>query len=140
VATSTLFGYSVEDNDGKLTITVEGAFAEELLRYVREGVKSGKGSLLISQLLPVRALRRLMSASVNITDSQAGTTGPGKALSIEEIFNQGVDQDLDTFEEQLALMRASLDDNKTAAPRNSKAKASRKLRASAKSRSKKAKA
>lgn len=135
MATSTLFGYTVEDNDGKLVITVEGVLAEEVLRYLREGAKSGRGAMLISRLLPVRSLGRLLYAPVNLTTNQVlkGEEGEGNQMSIEQIFNQGVDQNLDTFEQQLALMRAALEEkeggtNAEREPGTSKAKKASKSR------------
>lgn len=110
MATSTLFGYSVEDQEGKLVITIEGSYAEEILRYLREGLKSGKGTFLISQLLPLNSLRRLMSASVNIAapENDNSDSDEERPLTIEEIFNQRMDQNYESFEQQLARMRESL--------------------------------
>ena len=51
MAGSTLFGYTVEEDEGKIVITLTGAIAQSLLqRYSAEGV--GRNPRLLSSLLP----------------------------------------------------------------------------------------
>lgn len=114
MAKSTLFGYSIEEEDGKLVVTVDGLFAAEALRALRENVSQGRGYSVLSWLFPVHRLSRLMSASVGIAQTGKHYQGeqgtPSQRLDLESIFSQGIDQDLGAFEQQMQQFRTALID------------------------------
>lgn len=119
MATSILFGYSVEDVDGKLRITIDGAFAECAVRALQEEIKSGRGMWTLSRLSPMRTLGRLMgSHPVNLVRNEAptselgrlGTPEPNERLDLEQVFRQGFDQDFSSFEQQMAAFQKSLNE------------------------------
>jgi hypothetical protein len=93
-----LFGYAVDEEDGRLVITIDGAFAETAIRQIREGAESGKGGEILSQIMPIRSIYRLMSGPEEEDD----------ALSLEELLGQNIDQSLAAFEEQLNELKGSL--------------------------------
>ena len=116
---STLFGYSIEEDDGKLVITVHGTFAETAARQLREELSQGRGVSLIQRLSPLGPLGYLVSRG---SAEKAAATGDqadlmdleetGRALASDEILNQGVDQSLRAFELEMARFRAALDQAK----------------------------
>jgi hypothetical protein len=95
-----LFGYSVDEDDGKLVITIDGFLAEAALRHIRDSAQTGKGGELLSQLLPVQSLYKLMSTE------EASQEEP---LTLEQILGQNVDQSFASFEEQLGELKASIE-------------------------------
>jgi hypothetical protein len=96
---SRLFGYSVDEDEGKLVITIDGLLAEGAIRQIRESAELGGGGKILSELLPVNSVYKLMSAR-----EQA----PEEALTLEQILGQNIDQSFSDFEEQLAELRNSI--------------------------------
>jgi hypothetical protein len=92
-----LFGYTVDEDDGKLLITIDGVLAETAIRQIRDSAQVGKGGQLLSQLLPMNSLYKLLS-----------TESPQAELTLEEILGQNVDQSFAAFEEQLAELKSSI--------------------------------
>lgn len=113
MAGSTLFGYTVEDDDGKLVITVTGALAASLLqRYGTDA--AGQNPRLLSSLLPFAELgsrgvllqpRRPLRPSRPV---QAAPPPDAEPPDIKEIFGQGFDRSHSEFEAQLAAYRELL--------------------------------
>lgn len=113
MAGSTLFGYTVEDDDGKLIITVTGALAASLLqRFSADAV--GQNPRLMSSLLPFAELgsrgvllqpRRPFRASRPAEPAPPVDSSPP---DIKEIFGQGFDRSHSEFEAQLAAYRELL--------------------------------
>lgn len=101
-----LFGYAVDEEDGRLVITIDGAFAETAIRQIREGAEAGRGGEILSQILPIHSVYKLMSAG----EEKAGE------LSIEELLGQNVDQSLSAFEEQLNELKTVIDTFNQAKP------------------------
>ncbi|MBW4421891.1 MAG: hypothetical protein KME13_22175 [Myxacorys californica WJT36-NPBG1] len=94
-----LFGYSVDEDDGKLLITIDGLLAETAIRQIRDNAQTGKGGQLLSQLLPISSVHKLMSVEEKPQD---------EVLTLEQILGQNVDQSFSAFEEQLADLKASI--------------------------------
>ncbi len=105
MARSTLFGYSIDDDNGKLVVTVNGDFAEEILRNLREQAKAGRGYLL-SRLLPIKSLGRLLSRRVDLITPGEG--GNEEDLDMNQIFSQGIDEGFGSFDAQMKKFRESL--------------------------------
>jgi len=95
-----LFGYSVDEDDGKLLITIDGVLAETAIRQIRDSAEAGKGGHLLSQLLPVKSLYKLMSVEERPQE---------EALTLEQILGQNVDQSFSAFEEQLTELKTSIE-------------------------------
>lgn len=109
MARSMIFGYSAEEEDGKLVITLTGSIAESLLhKYSAETIENNPN--LISSLLP---FARLGSPPVLLrrTLSSRKTEASAK-LSLKEIFGQGFDRNKSEFESQLDAYRNILSDMK----------------------------
>lgn len=135
MARSTVFGYTVETEDGKLVITLTGSLAESLAeKYSTESI--GQNPRLLASLLPFGDLG---SRSVLLRPS-----GPSREkqasnhIDLKEIFGQGFDRSQNEFEAQLEEYRGLLDprepgdkQNRTAnaeAPRNARKSSARKRR------------
>jgi len=102
MAGSTLFGYTVEEDDGKLVITLTGSIAELLLRkYTAEGID--QDPRLLSSLLPFGHLgsRPVLFGSQTPRKMERQDHPP----DIKEIFGQGFDRSNGEFEAQLAEYR-----------------------------------
>jgi hypothetical protein len=99
---STLFGYNVEEDDGKLVITIHGVLAEGMLRTIHSEAQAGKGSQILSKLLPLKSLYRVLSGDMDDSAENSLTT--------EQIFSQSVDQTFQSFEQQITELRATLSD------------------------------
>jgi hypothetical protein len=98
MARSTIFGYTAEEEDGKLIITLTGSVAETLLdKYSVEAI--GQNPNLVSSLLPFASLSsRPVLLRSNLPSRKA--EGLGK-LDIKEIFGQGFDRNKSEFDAQL---------------------------------------
>jgi hypothetical protein len=112
MATSTLFGYTIEEQDGKLVITVHGAFAEAAIGQLRDELTSGRGLKVISRLSPIPPLGRLLRTKRYEAEAAAREVAAGAAeeqeLSTDQLLSQGVDENLGTFEQQIAEFKKSL--------------------------------
>jgi hypothetical protein len=110
---STLFAYMIEEDDDKLIITVEGPFATGALRSLRASLIQGRGLSILSRLSPLGPLGRLMSATVDLTSSEEAADSnaepPDRRLDLQRIFNQGIDQNFESFDQQLREFRNLLD-------------------------------
>jgi hypothetical protein len=103
MALSTLFGYTVEEDEGKIVITLTGSVAETLLKkYTADGV--GDNPRLLSSLVPFG----LLSSRPVVLGPRAPARKAEPAaetLDIKEIFGQGFDRSHTEFESQLAQYR-----------------------------------
>ena len=107
---STLFAYTVEDQDGKLVITVGGVLAQRALQELRQGLESEGAGWLPTLLSPIKPLRRLLSAPIALRHALgAGPASADDPGSTEDILSQGVDQTLSSFQEQVAEFRKTLE-------------------------------
>ncbi len=105
---STLFGYSLEEQEGKLVITVHGEFAAEAVRFLRKEFGQGKGLSIIQRLSPLGPLKSLMSQSGTEEEGLMDLAEARRALTSDEILHQGVDQSLEAFNRELASFREAL--------------------------------
>ncbi|AJC82538.1 hypothetical protein IE4803_PB00499 (plasmid) [Rhizobium etli bv. phaseoli str. IE4803] len=99
MASSRLFGYAVDEDDGKLVIVIDGLLAESCIRQIRDSAQTGRGGELLSRLLPVSSVYKLMSGQ----EERAEET-----LSLEQLLGQNVDQSFASFEQQFADLRQTL--------------------------------
>jgi hypothetical protein len=106
MARSTIFGYTIETEDGKLVITLTGSMAESLVgKYTAEGIE--QNPRLLASLLP---FAELGSRSVLLrpnTPLQEKRTSHRPDL--KEIFGQGFDRSQTEFETQLEEYRSLLE-------------------------------
>jgi hypothetical protein len=106
MARSTLFGYTVEEDEGKIVITLTGSVAETLLKkYTADGV--GDNPRLLSSLVPFG----LLSSRPVILGPRSPlrkAEPAAETLDIKEIFGQGFDRSHTEFESQLAQYRDML--------------------------------
>jgi hypothetical protein len=110
---STLFGYSLEEQDGKLIITVHGEFATAVVRFLREEFSQGRGLSIIQRLSPLGPLKSLLPqpGSEEEEEEEEGLMDlaeAGRALNSDEILHQGVDQSLEAFNRELAGFRDAM--------------------------------
>ena len=101
MARETLFGFSIEDDEGKLVITVDGALAEGLTKQLREETAAGRGGQLLSRLLPLGSFHKLLTFSTSQESSE-------EALPLEKILGQNMDQTFASFEQQIADLKSAL--------------------------------
>lgn len=100
----TLFGYAVDDDDGKLVISVHGKVAQEGLRRLHEHVDAGGSVPLVTLLAPLDPLRGLLSAQVAL--SPRGLVAD--VDDTEQMLSQAVDQTLTDFRQQLSDFQGTL--------------------------------
>jgi len=116
MATKTLFAYNLEEQDGKLIITVHGELAKTAISHLSEELSQGRGLALIQRLSPLGPLRGLLNRSIAESDeSDAGLMDlekTGQALDADQILNQGVDQSLEAFERELAQFKVEMEGSK----------------------------
>ncbi len=98
---SRLFGYAVDEDEGKLLITIDGLLAENCIRQIRGSAEQGRGGHLLAQLLPVSSLYKLMSGEGEEKSKE-------EALSLEQLLGQNVDQSFASFEQQFSELRESI--------------------------------
>ena len=106
---STLFGYSLEEQEGKLVITVHGEFAAAAVRFLRDEFTQGRGLSIIQRLSPLGPLKSLLPQTAS--EGEEGLmdlTEVRRALTSDEILHQGVDQSLEAFNRELTSFRESL--------------------------------
>jgi hypothetical protein len=103
MAKQTLFGFSIEDDEGKLVITVNGALAEGLTKQLRDETNAGRGGQLLARLLPLGSFHKLLSFSATQEESSEETS-----LSLEQMLGQNIDQTFASFEQQIADLKSVL--------------------------------
>lgn len=115
MSSSTLFGYTLEERDDTLVITVHGTFAGTVVRYLRDELSEGRGLSLIQRLSPLGPLRgMLMRRSIEEGDDELlGLDEAERGLGTDEIMNQGVDQSLDAFEQEMLRFKAAMGSSTT---------------------------
>ena len=106
MARSTIFGYTVETEDGKLVITLTGSMAESLVeKYSSESI--GQNPRLLASLLPFGELGSrsvLLRPNPPLREKQTS-----HRLDLKEIFGQGFDRSQTEFETQLEEYRTLLE-------------------------------
>jgi len=100
---STLFGYTVEEDEGKLVITVNGLIAEGLINQIRQESQAGRGGQLLTRLLPPGSLYKMLSFAPEPTAQNAE-----EPLSIEQLLGQNIDQTFSAFEQQITDLKSSI--------------------------------
>jgi len=116
MATIKLFGYSIEENEGKLLITAEGLYAKSLLENLRAEVEAGRGWRVLSQLSPVGAIHRLSRnaflAQQRLAEEGVEDDAEQKGLDIEAIFKQGFAESYQGYVQQIDRFGATLNELK----------------------------
>jgi hypothetical protein len=79
MARSRLFGYAVDEDEGKLLITIDGMLAENCIRQIRDSAQIGRGREMLAQLLPVGSLYKLMSGEAKSQE---------EPLTLEQVLGQ----------------------------------------------------
>jgi hypothetical protein len=105
---STLFGYSLEEQEGKLVITVHGEFAAAAVRFLRDEFTQGRGLSIIQRLSPLGPLKSLLPQTESEGEDLLDLAEVRRALTSDEILHQGVDQSLEAFNRELTTFRESL--------------------------------
>lgn len=109
MANSMLFGYSLEEQDQKLVITVQGEFAEAVIGYLREEFRQGRGLSIIQRLSPLGPLKSLLAQqSAGEEEGLMDLAETGRALTSDAILHQGIDQSLELFNRELADFREAM--------------------------------
>lgn len=122
MATNKLFGYSIEENEGKLVITVDGVYAQAAIDNLRSEIGAGRGWGALSQLSPIGGLNRMarraaqqqrrigaISAMPEMPDDDEAQPPDGEAeLDLGTIFNQGFADTYEGFSKRLDRYGASL--------------------------------
>lgn len=110
-----LFGYTVEEEDGKLLISIEGLLGENCIRQIRESAQGGREDSVLSQLfLQVSSLCQLMAGGGKPQEKALQEEAPQEeALTLEQLLGQNVDQSFAAFEEQLSELRETIKALKT---------------------------
>jgi hypothetical protein len=105
MARSTIFGYTVETDEGKLVITLTGSMAQTLVeRYSSDGLT--QNPRLLQSLLP---FGHLGSQSVYVRPHAPSRERPSAdQLDLKEIFGQGFDRSRAEFESQLEEYKSLL--------------------------------
>ncbi|MEP9387676.1 hypothetical protein [Mesorhizobium sp. KR9-304] len=99
MARSRLFGYAIDEEDGKLVIMIDGVLAESAIKQIRDSAETGRGGEILSKLLPIGSIYKLMSSEEE----------EDEALSLEQLLGQNVDQSFSSFEQQFAELKETLD-------------------------------
>jgi hypothetical protein len=102
----TLFGYSIDEKEGTLVVTLSGTLTQAAISHLRERIDSGENWPVRTLLSPVLPLGRLLSSAVPLR-SQLVASDPGTHVD-EEALNQQVDQTLAAFMEQMDEFRTAL--------------------------------
>ena len=110
---TTLFNYSIEENENKLVITVGGTLAEEALRSLRETPGAGAAFGLQTLLSPLIPISKLLSASVGLAGAE-GTVqdwsgGAGGGAPEEDYLSQTIDQTYEAFQQQIREIQQSIE-------------------------------
>ncbi|HET6274779.1 MAG TPA: hypothetical protein VFE16_02410 [Candidatus Cybelea sp.] len=121
MAHAVLFGYTIEENDGDIVITVSGPLARQILHGINAGLD---GARTLASLPIVVPFGNLASQSVRLSSGNRlpMQTAPDEKLSLKEIFGQGFDRGLSDFEADLQHYRHLLmveDQSASAATENS---------------------
>jgi hypothetical protein len=108
--TETLFGYTIEHDDGSLVITVRGEFAGSAVRQLRERIQGGGSPSVLALLSPLVPIGRLLSAPVEV---RSDVEGGGQAPVIDdEALDQRITQSFAAFQQQMEQFRAALNELK----------------------------
>jgi hypothetical protein len=103
MARETLFGFSIDDDEGKLIISVYGAMAQALTKQLREEAQGGRGGQLLARLLPLGSFHKLLTFSPAAEEATEDTS-----LSLEQMLGQNIDQTFASFEQQIADLKSAL--------------------------------
>src|SRR5437667_4231104 len=101
MAKETLFGLTIEDDDGNLVFTVNGVLAQGLRKQIRNESEVGRGGELLAKLMPFGSFYKLLTFTPPI---ESGSD----ELSIEQMLGQNIDQTFASFETQIAELKSSL--------------------------------
>jgi len=108
---TTLFNYSIEEDENKLVITVGGTLAEEAMRSLRDTAGAGAAFGLQTLLSPLIPISKLLSASVGLAGEQ-GTQdwgGGGQPGDEEDYLSQTIDQTYEAFQQQIREIQTSIE-------------------------------
>jgi hypothetical protein len=115
MASSKLFSYNIEENDGRLVITIEGAYAKSVIDYMRSEVDAGRGWRVLSRISPVGPIHRLSRQAFRAQQEQEQdeAAAEGGALDLDTIFKQGFAETYEGFASGLDRFGATLNELRT---------------------------
>ncbi|MGR9418977.1 hypothetical protein [Rhizobium leguminosarum] len=103
---SLLFGYSVEENDGKFVITLAGKLAVLIMQDIGANIEpEASGTACLPMMFPYSLLA---SHAVRMSSQAAVEGGQKSESTLSDIFAQGFDKDLEEFDRQLERYQALL--------------------------------
>lgn len=103
---SLLFGYSVEEDDGKFVITLAGKLAVPIMQDIAANVGAGaRGNNGVTRMFPYSLLA---SHAVGMAGQANAERAADGETQLADIFGQGFDKDLGEFERHLERYRSLL--------------------------------
>ena len=103
---SLLFGYSVEEGDGKFVITLSGKLAVPIMHDIAANMgPEASPTRGIPMMFPYSLLA---SQAVHMTPNGKDEDDEPRDRTIADIFAQGFDKDLEEFDRQLGRYQAML--------------------------------
>lgn len=101
---SLLFGYSVEEDDGKFVITLAGKLAVPIMQDIAANV-GARGNNGVTRMFPYSLLA---SHAVGMAGQANAEPAEQSETQLADIFGQGFDKDLGEFERHLERYRSLL--------------------------------
>lgn len=111
MSNSLLFGYSVEEGDGKFVITLSGKLAVPIMQDIAANTgpagssATGKPMMFPYSMFPYSLLA---SQAVRMTPEDRGEDEEQGDTALADIFAQGFDKDLEEFDRHLGRYQAML--------------------------------
>lgn len=101
---SLLFGYSVEEGDGKFVITLSGKLAVPIMQDIAANIGSGASD---KRGLPMMFPYSLLASDAVRMTTESKDEEP-RDTELADIFAQGFDKDLEEFDRRLGRYQALL--------------------------------
>jgi len=124
MATNKLLGYTLEETDNKIVITVDGEYATTAVEHLRAEMKAGRGWRVLSSISPMFGLARLergasrRAAASALEGAELSDDGSDTFddkiidLNVETIFKQGFANPYDAFAARLKEYKSTLEEDK----------------------------
>lgn len=116
MAANKLFGYSVEEAEGRLVITIDGVYAQKVTEHMRSEMEAGRGWYALSHLSPISQINRMArratwvehQAAAAATEATDAEPDELQELDLDKIFQQGFSDDYDGFASQFEAYSRAL--------------------------------
>jgi hypothetical protein len=114
--TTKLFGYTIEETDDKLIISIDGVYATRAAEHLRSEMEAGQGWRALATISPMYGLKRIerraMKTQARLKGGSVGDIDDRVSgdleLDLDTIFKQGVSNPYEAFETQLDSYRSAL--------------------------------